>query len=514
MTSTIPCPNPACSAMFTRESIQGAKSFRCPRCQMIFSIGDLGQSSPGNPPGGQNNPPAKTEVTNKIDRTKPPIPPAPTQRVSIPPPLPKKNLQPAPIQPSPIPEALPVPGDEMSTNLTENTGNALVFEQPPHVVDSLSVKKRSTRKQKNQRFPVLLTLLGLILSGGLGFGIIWFIKNMQENSGPEGTNILETELANFRLSLPGSGWTTNNKTNLGLGVNLALSRKQDQMAFGYKDYKQRNPSIAELQDMVISKLTRFLKNRLEYEKRDPQGFSLGNQPASLLLDFEGVNAEGIPVAGQCIGLAYQGFGYWLFTWCPQEYKESYPEEWARIRGGFTFLDNRSGWKESEPEKETLGLTEAPFEVRYIKSIWKPQSPENWDPKAVAVLLGHDPTETRHAGKAASVQILLLDARTSLKGAAEAAQEYFKQRQKEEGYPETVLSPITNKETTDKETLGKLTLSIQKFHVINSETRERYVILASLPAKERNLVIVCDCDHARNSYWDIEFMNLLRSIRPR
>ncbi len=402
----------------------------------------------------------------------------------------------------------------MATPVTEMApATDLEFESTTVVVAPLRTRRPTGRKKSGSG--AWLIVSGILLGSVVLGGTIWLLQSADPNLGVEHPSLQNTESANFRLFLPGSGWKGNEKDRLGLVVAYALSRESDHVAIHYKDYRNRLPTVAEFQDLAVTKLTTFFKVRPQYEARPTSNRKLGGEPISLFLDFEGVDAEGVPMVGQCVCVAYRGMGYWLFTWCPEEHKELVGEEWDKVRAGFNLLDNRSGWKETPLEKDVLALKDIPYEIRFTKSIWVPRSLDGYDPKAIAVLLGNDPTETKHAGKAATLQVLLLERKGNPKASAQEAQDYLKQRQIEEGYPETVISPVKEKGSKESgllEAIGTESGAVSKLHVRNTDTRERFVVLATIPLKDKNLVLLGDCDYARMSFWDVEFKTLLNGLR--
>ena len=404
-----------------------------------------------------------------------------------------------------IPVAAPVTEMESATGLE--------FESTTTVVAPLRTRRPTRRKQSGIRF--WLIAFGILLGSVALGGTVWLLQTADLIQVVENPSLQNTESANFRLFLPGPGWTGNSKDRLGLVVAYSLSRESDHAAIHYREYRNRLPTVAEFQDLAVTKLTTFFKVRPQYEARTTSGMKLGGQPVSLFLDFEGVDADGVPMVGQCVCVAYRGMGYWLFTWCPEEHKELYGEEWEKLRAGFHLLDNRAGWKETPLEKDVLALKDTPYEIRFTKSVWAPRGLDGYDPNAIAVLLGNDPTETKHVGKAATLQVLLLEPKGNLKASAQEAQDYLKQRQIDEGYPETVISPAKEKGSKDPgilEAIGTESGAISKLHVRNTDTRERFVVLATIPIKDKNLVLLGDCDYARMSFWDVEFTTLLNGLR--
>src|SRR6185437_13454868 len=102
---------------------------------------------------------------------------------------------------------------------------------------------------------------------------------------------------------------------------------------------------------------------------------------------------------------------WFFTWGPLAEKEQVAAEAEDVRQRFRLLNNREGWRERPPETVSTGASSAcpvRYRLAYVKEMWRPEKdPKPFDPSADLVLIGHDPTQKAHAGKAATLRVLLL-----------------------------------------------------------------------------------------------------------
>jgi len=398
---------------------------------------------------------------------------------------------------------------------------ALAFESTPQLVVPITRHRSSRGKSKLRR--MIGIVMGCLVVGGVVGGAIWgsfWLLHWAEANRPEVPSAQGADAANYRFTPPKTGWEGNREALIGLGVNFALSRREpgNSLALYYRDFKTRLPTEAEMLDLTVTKLRGYFKP-LEYESKVRPDFKLGGRPVALSLEFQGTDPDSVPMSGEVLVVAYRGIGYWFFNWCPQETKDTASADWEGLRGGFTLLNNREGWSETPPETEAVDVPELPYQVRFVKGLWRVEAPEKWDSngKARVALVGSDPTESRHAGKAANFRLLVLDKTDTLKDAVTAARAYLEQIQKEEGYNETVITVIKDKKGKDLDVpanIGNERGHLVKLQVRNSESRERYVVLGVLHEPEQVLMLMCDCDWNRKDFWDVEFTHQLNGVRKK
>jgi hypothetical protein len=362
-------------------------------------------------------------------------------------------------------------------------------------------------------FLIVAALTGLTL--GVGY---WIWTQTPEAAEPE-TSSPDTP-GNFRFKPPDRSWKQDGPTQLGLKVQLAMLHSQPPAGMGifFHDYETRRPRDAEMIDQAVAKLNGYFKP-LEWQPKTDAQPRLADKPA-LALEFEGEDPHHVQMHGECLLLTWQGYGYWFYTWAPIDRVGEAQIHLDTVRQGFSLLNRREGWKERPPDMETATLDAAPYQLSYVKGLWKKKAKvEGHDPLADLILEGHPPKEARHAGTAANVQVLLLPEASDLPAAVKAARDHYLafQKSKEgEDYPETTLEPVPDKSGVKMEKDGKvgsLEGHLLKLHVTNAESRERFVVLGIVPIPEHVLVVTCDCDWQRRDYWDQEFTPLLATLRP-
>ncbi len=409
----------------------------------------------------------------------------------------------------------------LATPITAEAASALAFESGPLVV-APSARRKATGGGKRGRSKLLFTIAGLVVLavavGGAIWGAVWlykYVKRMQ----PDGdlAAIKDTEKDNYKYALPSGSWDLNREVMTRLVVHFCLTRNKpnDNLALFVRDYQRRLPSEAEMLDVALFKLRNHF-SPLEWERKPKPSFKFGNQPVALYLEFQGTDNNGVAMTGEVVVIGYQGFGYWFYTWCPVDQQETVAQEWPRLRENFTLLNRRDGWKESPREKDTQPIADLPYEVTFVKEVWKVRDPEKWDPSAQVVLVGYDPNEFKHSGKAASFRLLVLDKAEDAEKTYEAARKHLEEKEKVD-YPETSLSLLKTKDGKDLKSftdIGSVRGTLAKFQVRNTEDRVRFMVMGTVQAKDKTLMLLCDCDMARRDFWETEFAELLKGFKKK
>jgi hypothetical protein len=528
MAEPVPCPNHACSAVFTPESLRGATRFTCPRCGLIFQLRAAPEAKPssrgtvagrrstvrhgdntGSAKGSRPPDGARTATLGQTDPAAPEtIPPSHTE-ARIPPKSAAKVVASPPTSPAAVPAAEP-PAAEPPT----------AFQFTPEPEGGGIIARRQAPKRR-RAWPVAAILL-VAAAGGIAGGYAWL---RSANVGGTVTILSDRFEGAYLLPAPGQDWKRDNELQLRMQVGRAYRRSQPAAALALltRDYKTRLPSEGELVGEALARL-RLLFKRVEWERSSAEA-RLGGQPA-LAVDFDATDAEEVDVRGTAYLLGYRGHGYWLFLWSPAADRDQAAAEADLVRGSFVLSPTfREGWQEKPPESEPLAVPAAAASLSYPKAVWVVEEKEGYDPKAVHVLKGSFSADASgrqrdwNASKVASAQVLVLPAAAG-KAAGELAREYVLASQKDPdrgNYPQTTVKPIKNKsgEEQDRDAdLGKLHGRLTKLQMANTEDRERFVVLGAVPRdKGRVLVVWCECDWAVRDYWEPEFATLLNSLRP-
>jgi hypothetical protein len=406
----------------------------------------------------------------------------------------------APVIPVAEPVA-PVTTEEAETNLAFEAASDVLVAAP--------------RRRRGRRWPWKAIVVVLLLS--LGAGAVVWAGIYFWGWGADEEQIIEE--ANCRFRAPGRPWHQDKTAQGSLGVNLALRRGStgNGLALYFHDYATHAPRDAELVDDAVLRLSGYFK-RLEYElKPRNDATRLGGRSAREL-EFVGLDGDSVQVSGVCLLTAHRGVAYLFFTWGPIDDRESLLPDWEELRGRFAILNGREGWKELLPESVPVRGNKLGYRLDPAKPVWRPVPTDGYDPLADVVLFGNERAGVKSAGKAATLEVLLLPKADDLKTAVETAKAHYLKRQRDpqgENYSDTVVAPVTDKEgkevSRDVEIDGT-SGHVAKLHVINGENRERYVVMAVLPRPEGVVVLKGDCDWGRRDYWEQEFAAAIGTFR--
>jgi hypothetical protein len=511
--SKVPCPNPACTAVFRPESLRGASKLTCPRCGTAFEF----RATPGKPSSGSlkkinvdkaaERPRAKPDAPRSTATGKRPssgqMRVAPTVDMPV-------DVDVVLAEPEPIPTAAPVAA-------APDASEGLAFAEEP-LIRSPLVRKR--RRGGWQRALVIAAVL-LATTGAAVGGLWWAMTTIPDAGDYSDRNAAQ----NFVLPHPGRAWSGDDVARLRMQVNYYFRRVKPTgaMALLVRDYKTRLPSEAEMLDEALNKLRNNFP-KLDQEMKPAEGQTLGGQPARVL-SFQATDADEVDVVGEVYMLAYRGYGYWLFGWHPVGEEDAMNGEWERVRNTFTLGNKRDGWKEKPRDTDPLAVPEAGLQLAYAKGVWEEDDPASYDPAAKKVLRGSYPSETpgakpdKLASRKSIVRVLVLDRKDNLKAGAAAARDYVLENQKDPergGYPATTLVPLKDKDGTESDRemeFGLLHGRLMKFEMRNSPDLEKFLMLGVVNQPKGLVVFWCESGWDKRDFWEQEFTTLLSSLQP-
>jgi hypothetical protein len=390
---------------------------------------------------------------------------------------------------------------------------------------------RTRRRRRGGWLKVIVGLLVFVTLAGAGAGgVILLVRSLPADDDSEPPATLEAR-GNFGFTIP-AGWRKDKDIRLRMRVPLALTqrRPRSHMALVYRDYKTREPSDAELLDAALTNLRGFFApNSVEYEdpfqgKHRGRTGTLGGEPA-VVLDFQGTDKDEVVMRGQVFILSRQGYAYWLYTWGPEDSVDQLAEGWDTLRSRFRLFNQREGWKPRPPESELFLVSDLDVQLNHVKGLWrKEENPKDYDDQAVLALRGFEPTEDEetgkkrvvpYAGKAATVQVLVLPAAADVKSAYQAALEHVKKKQMDT-YPALAVEPVNDRKTGKPVRgveVGALRGQWARLHFKLDADTSRFGLLAvvNLPGKGA-LVVFCECRWERRDFWDQEFRALMETVR--
>lgn len=478
MPDGLPCPNPVCTHLFPPSSVKGVASLRCPKCGNVFQFQKQAAPAPAKP--------------------------------AAPPPPPKKAPPRPPAPPVAAPVAPPVDVPASSAFSFDSGPDLGLDDDEPGRIR----KRRTPRRGRWLSYAVVFVLFNLMIGGATYFVLFVMPHFMNDDARKHRVQ------ANFSFTAPAS-WPADDKLRRQIGANVALSRTNPRahLALFYTDYKTRLPGDDELVEEAVKRLKPYFP-RLEYVDPVQSGrgrdADLGDE-AALRLIFKATAADQVPMVGECLMTARRGIGYWWMTWGPEEEgREALQELWDTLREGFRLHNEREGWRPSPRPTTPARLEGTSVEVSYVTEVWRPETDnvKDYDPLAVLVLRAFEKEGNRpdeYAGKAATIQALLLPKAADLASAVTVAKEQVEKQQK------LKLEPYLDrggKQALGVRDVGALKGEVRQFDVKEGTDVIRFAALAVVNRPEGVLAFYFECPPGKRGYWLGELKAFLATVRLR
>jgi hypothetical protein len=481
----------------------------CPKCGTVFQF-STAPAAPDRLASGLKKPATAvkkhmpTKVSPPSSKAAAPIrqPPAPP---AVPP-------------PAPPPASDVIPLSTPATQGEEGGASNLDFNAPSEM-DGTRLRRANRRRRKRIAGWIAMLLAGILLPALAIWGGMWvrhFINSNLTDDEPTGAD----NPFNSRFVMPRKPWTRDKDIQRRFHVHIGMreSEHNDCMGLLFKDYKDRMPSDAELIDEAVRTLRAYFKG-LEWELQTKDGQTRLAGHLAQMLQFQGDDSDHVTYNGECYMLAYRGYGYWFFTWAPlgelEKHGESIHADWAKLRSGFSLLDERKGWKEKPRESIVVSGKKAKYRLAYLKGLWTREASDDEEPQMDLLLRGQEPDPERKplSAKDATVQVLVLPPLADLPAATAAALAYVKQREMKL-YERTVFEPIRDKNgDIDRDAkIGTEAGHLSKFHIKNTEDLERYLAIAVVNRPDGVVVLLGDCLWERHDFWDQEFGALFKTFK--
>jgi hypothetical protein len=475
MLPSFPCPNPTCTHTFTKDDVRGIASLTCPKCGTVFQFRT-----------GTSAAPPRTTV--KVPKVAAPVAAAPAAPIPLAAPVQSKGRSPV------IPLAAPVTAESSSD----------LFVPPPTSL-AKGARKGAARPTRRGRFLRMAVVYGVlaVLVAVAGF---WLNRVLRE-SGGFGPAYRSPTL-NYSFALP-AGWSQEKEGPRTFPASLVMRREEPNawLALYAQDYKDRTPRDDEMLREAVTRIHKHF-NALDWEQRDEA--SLGERPAQRIVFLGETN--NVLMSGECLMCAYNGIGYWFFSWAPSTADlPTRQEEWAEIRKGFKMLGDREGWTGKIPKLITAAGKKEKYSLHYTEGLWEPQDVSEAD----LYLIGRDPNDKKEGAKRAVVSVSIQGKAADAKAAMEIARKNLEESQKME-FPETKVhdEPDATKSglTEGDVKLGSAAGRVARLRVKNAEDYEHFVALAVVPHGSYTLVIQCQCAWRERENWEERFGPILQSLQ--
>jgi hypothetical protein len=485
MLPSFPCPNPTCTHTFTQNDVRGIASLTCPKCGTVFQFRSGASET-------------STRATAKVPRAAAPLA-APVTATQSPPPVAKSP-------PAPIPLAVPVKPHAAAPLATPPgpQSNSDVFV-PPRTPAPPGQRKGTARPARRGRFLRLVVVYGVL--GVLVAGAGYWLNRMLRESGGFGPAHRSLAL-NYSFALPG-GWSQEKEGPRTFPAMLVMRREEPNawLALHAQDYKDRTPRDDEMLREAVARIHKHF-NGLEWEQRDEA--SLAEHSAQRIV-FQG-ETNNVLMSGECLMTAYNGIGYWFFSWAPSSADLSALQgEWSAIRQGFKLLGERDGWTGNIPKLITAAGKKEKYSLHYAQGLWEPQDVSEAD----LYLIGTDPNAKKEGAKRAIVSVSIQAKSSDPKAAMESARKALEEAQKKE-FPQTEVKdePDAAKSglTEGDVKLGSAAARVARLRVKNAEDYEHFVALAVVPHGSYTLVIQCQCAWKERETWEERFGPILQSLQ--
>jgi hypothetical protein len=498
MPINFPCPNPACTQMFSPQDVRGVGSLTCPKCGLVFKFG------PAKAPAAKPAPLAAKPVPPAAQ----PAPPA-TKPVPKPAPAPKAAVKPPPAV---VPVAVPVPKAKPVLEETEPEPFVIPPRQQPSRRGSktAATKGKSSRSLKSWLIPAMLA--GLLIAAVVPFWL--FRDRLMGDAGNDGGPEVRPPGKNYSFRPPGAPWKQDQDVARRMGANLVMVRRDLNSWFAIvaRDYKDRMPRDDEMLTEAVARLKQLFSKQPEWELRDEDTFA--GLPAQRLV-FTAENSNSIPVSGECLMTAYNGIGYWFIGWTHSAVDPSVlgdvQQEWARTRDGFVLLKEREGWIGKQVETVEVRRREAGYRLKYAKGIWeKDDNPVDAD----LLLLGRDPDHPQEAKKWAWVRVFIQPAADDPEEALKEARAFVEQREKKL-YPEVKLDAVPEAAkgglADGPVEFGQVKGQVVRLRVKEGDNHERFFAIEVVPWSTFTLVLVGECAWAQREAWEDRFGPVMHSL---
>jgi hypothetical protein len=406
----------------------------------------------------------------------------------------------------PVPLALPV---------AAASDPAAALLEPPLDFIPTARQRRRPPSPRRRTWGVAIAAAAVVVLAGLAVGAWRYRQSLGGGTGaaneePSGL-AHESIPLNYRFQFPSRRWQLDTRTKIDLKVAVGMRRSEPNawLAVLTNDYKTRTPQDAEMIDEGVRRLKAHFKDRFEWEqKADVQLAGKRAQRIAFLAE-----ANHIDLVGECYLLAYNGIGYWFVTWAPEADRDAAFDEWDGLRKGFSLLTEREGWKEKQPAIITVNGTKLPCRLDFTEGVWeKEKEPEAYDTAADLALLGRDVTEPRGTEKTATALVLILPKQPDLKAAVAAARAHVLAQQKKV-YPDTTLEAVDEKSSPPEE-IGNMRGQLLKLKARNTPDLDHLIYLGVINQPDEVVVIQCECDWRRRTYWEVNFTQLLRHFTLR
>jgi hypothetical protein len=376
---------------------------------------------------------------------------------------------------------------------------------------------------------LLIAVAGLGLAGGAVFAFLRWRGDMvpAKDAPAEGfkkfSGVIRTadnrDEKTFRLVVSPK-WQMDNGIKTGLKANMALYCDEPSgdaehshaawLAVAAKDFGTRKPRDAEMLKEGIDRLENHFGESLELAEKADVKELIGLRAQRL--EFRGMVKQ-VSWRGECYTLFQHGIGYWFYIAAPT--LEAAQQELADLQAdkrGFVLIDERRGWREQPPARETFTGSKFPLSLSAPEGVWEKFPATDQDERGDLFLFGRYGKEKDNR-KNASVLIIAMDQQPGLKEALKSARMYFEEKKKEEDKDYQTF-PVTEGSDGINNPIGDRPGRLIDLRLQLGNEPKRYMLLAVADGSGQTFAVRCDCTWENRQIWREDFLDLLRTFKLR
>lgn len=520
--ANLPCPNPACTHVFSAEQVQNSDLLKCPRCGTQYRFRAPSASAP----------PAKATPAKPVapKSASPPRPDAPA-----PPPLaaPVVASRPAPPLATPVaPVARPVATTSASAGDTLETPVAL----PEPAVDATAfsthhgplVRARGIVRNRWTTKHFVVLGFGVVSIGVLVTLAILYMQPIRSLFRPGGDdtgaggralllharNVKGKDEKCIRVSVPET-WSQDKELKANLTALGAWKHTEGWawFAIAAQDFDQQRPRDSELMRAAVERLESYFGDSLELATKTFKTQLAGEE--CQCLRYKGTISS-VTWFGECYLFAHHGFGYWMFVSSSAAWDS--PDDAAQLKAelekgkGLALVTDRKGWREQPPKMETFRNQEATFTMTVPAGAWEKSPAKDVEDTGELYLFGRFQKEKDNR-KNASMLVFTTDKKSDLKESLREARVYIDKRKQEENDKyKYLLAEDGASETGASQAVGNRPGQIVELKLALKDEPKRYAILAAVHHEDKAYVVLCDCAWEHRQIWQQDFRNAMATLK--
>lgn len=359
---------------------------------------------------------------------------------------------------------------------------------------------------------LLLGILGVVIvAAGLAKR-----PNLDTGSSPNRSEFVVAD-KNFAYRFPEQVWKLEPQLQDRLGVTaFALKRTEEPTgwaALSVTDYRNRTPSLGELQEKMLTHLQQEFVNLPA--NLEPSPTPWGGQAARIVRFRGEQQGTGTICRGEAYLLAFRGIGYWFYTWAPEHFHPALEAELQDLAARFRVLDERKDWQEQARSETVYPVANGTHQISTGDTIWKsPPGLKPQDEEATADLLlwGELRSGSRQEMLARATVIVY----TLAESDSDKVRDYVKKRHTpdETAFGKTVIEELKAADNATNEPSEVIRLHVRPEDPNAARSAQKLVIFKSLVSENQAVVAEGWCSWSERSLLEEKIAQIVASLRSR